>query len=57
MHPKAVMVSSGRADSEPVWFPYHGKYEHMAGLFNSLLEGKWLGVGKSFLQLLRKGDD
>jgi acyl-CoA reductase-like NAD-dependent aldehyde dehydrogenase len=57
MHAKAIMVSSGRADSEPVWFPYHGKYEHMAGLFNSLLEGKWLGVGKSFLQLLRKGGD
>lgn len=56
MHAKAVMVSSGRADSEPVWFPYHGKYEHMTELFNSLLEGQWLGVGKAFLQLLRKGD-
>lgn len=57
MHAKAVMVASGRADSEPVWFPYHGKYEHMTELFDSLLGGKWLGVGKAFLQLLRKGGD
>ncbi len=57
MHPKAVMVASGRADTEPVWFPYHGKYEHMRDLFESVLEGRWLGVGKSFLSLLRKGKD
>lgn len=54
MHPKAVMVSSGRFNAEPVWFPYHGKYEHVHELFEALLDGKWLSVGKAFVHLMRK---
>jgi acyl-CoA reductase-like NAD-dependent aldehyde dehydrogenase len=57
MHAKAVMVASGRANSEAVWFPYHGKYKHMTKLFHSVLGGQWLGVGKAFVNLLRTGSD
>jgi acyl-CoA reductase-like NAD-dependent aldehyde dehydrogenase len=56
MHPKAVMVTRGLASSEPVWFPYHGKYDHMVELFQGVLDGKWLSVGKAFVQLVRKSD-
>lgn len=53
MHAKAVMISSGRFNSEAVWFPYHGKHEAMTRLFHSVLGGQWVGVGKAFLDLLR----
>ncbi|AWV87905.1 aldehyde dehydrogenase family protein [Bradymonas sediminis] len=57
MHAKAVMISSGRFDSEAVWFPYHGKYGAMTRLFHSVLGGQLLGMGKAFVDLLRTPKD
>ncbi|MFW5967827.1 MAG: aldehyde dehydrogenase family protein [Persicimonas sp.] len=54
MNTKAVMVSGDRLDAEPTWFPYRGKYDDMRDLFENLLDGKWLGVGKAFVNLIRK---
>lgn len=53
MHTKSVMIASGRASTEAVWFPYRGKHEAMTRLFHHVLGGQWVGVGKAFLDLLR----
>lgn len=53
MQPKAVMVAGGRLNTEAVWFPYKGKYPHMLRLFKSVLGGRWVSVGKSFVDLMR----
>jgi acyl-CoA reductase-like NAD-dependent aldehyde dehydrogenase len=37
VHQKAIMADRGLLNSEPLWFPYAGKYEHVTKVFEGLL--------------------
>lgn len=55
-HEKAIVIDSGKSDSEIQWYPYAGKYSLFLSLFKKYFseQTKWVSFGKDYLDLIKK---
>ena len=50
------MVDPALLSSEPFWFPYRGKFEHVTGIFGALLQGKLVRSVVGLVRMRLAGD-